>query len=318
MQMAECQTFLPVSWLENFDIKFATKKSLRCAAILLTNIASITWITVNCAKPMMHTILCEKANDQSGEVINRSLSNLFCFTEFQQRHTCFDFLWVNNIQANQKAARQFCQGEAVDCLQNICYSVQNSSFGPVFNMENNTYYHVKKYLYSLNYIFSKQTIRHLVEGFGAFPSEEMEAFVGMNLFQCGEGGFVLAYLVCDGTRDCSDSTNSSDEFYCTCNSLISAQFPCKFTTTNNASKTNCSSLYYSSQTGYCYPFAAIDERTICDAEYFPLFNRAMEKKLFQNGLHFSCGQTIKDKSQFPNMIYTYLSVVLHKTTSITL
>ena len=110
------------------------------------------------------------------------------------------------------------------------------------------------YIYKQNYTFGGYTICNI---------KRSKIKIGLNIFHCKKGGYILQNLVCDENKDCPN--DSSDEDFCICNNRIKnvskTIFSCKVLKINQ-NRTFCTPNYYVGHKGSCDKYDSGDKEIL--------------------------------------------------------
>ncbi len=172
--------YLSSTWLVKFKPKISYD---RCVALLLTNIASTTWIKVKCQTPMLPYILCEKSTVKHVNHSHNKSVNFACVGIFFIMKKCFDLNWVHHNFSKSSSIVllkwKIKNVEDLKQLQNIFHAIPNSFFGPMFHHTFTRFFCVQKYFNFIN--FTTQTHRLVREGYFVNISHTKKLSVAKNI-----------------------------------------------------------------------------------------------------------------------------------------
>ncbi len=140
----------PVKWLHNWQPGVTHGK---CVALLLTNVAMVTWIRVNCEHELLFNILCEKPGKNYSASESAFPNNMTCFRAFLVSEFCFRFIWLVK-ETNTKFRKIFgvshFTSETLHAIEDVCFAIPSSSFGPVVDSYFREFRMITKVLHHLS------------------------------------------------------------------------------------------------------------------------------------------------------------------------
>ena len=141
-------------------------------------------------------------------------------------------------------------------------------------------------------------------GFYLSKYKKFNILIGINLFQCTNGGYILSINICDGVMDCPNDI--SDEEKCSCykqNHTKNASVICKITYFGKMKKV-CSNLYHMTTKGTCQPYknitflksnhSAVSEAVVETEKFICNNGKTVDMMLFDD-LVFDCGPNSEDE-----------------------
>ena len=227
------------------------------------------WISISCNKKIINIVICRKNEKKYNFAESEAAEFTFCnYSTLLMNDKCYGFLW-GTIEG---PSDQFCsafeaKGISADQLiyfKHIFNAVSSVNTFPVLIMQNNFNVQVVK----IQKLFGKLRFINISPENFADNGTHICAFnklkinIGINIFQCKKGGYILHTYVYDGIKDCPN--DNSDEKFCICSEeTISAKinnFCMKMQIRQN--KSYCTSNYYMTVEGICekYDFKTIPHR----------------------------------------------------------
>ena len=106
--------------------------------------------------------------------------------------------------------------DKLDYFYGIFNGVSPTNKFPILSFENNLKLHITK----VHKVFDSLRFTHIlvkgntVSGNYVCSFNKIKIVVGINIFSCKKGGYILSKYVCDGISDCPN--DSSDESMCVC------------------------------------------------------------------------------------------------------
>ncbi len=190
-----------------------------CILMLVANLASPEWINVDCQIPILKHIMCfasslnrSHVHDLTGinNIVKQQKVAKFCpNNSFLVHNKCLFFLWkkTNDSHASTCYVLRAAVLEISD-ITNISQISDATHLSPVSGGSKPN-----------SAMFYFNSFQEKYEAMSVSPKESFficyicvkETQMGLNLFQCTDDIWISALLQCDGTDDCSDS---SDEMYC--------------------------------------------------------------------------------------------------------
>ena len=211
----------------------------RCGALLLYNLASPEWITVDCNKPIGDQVICVIPLTTFNNYTpifetNFKMSDRECV---KRNHTCFVFHWVQwkDVQENKMYHISYSEVSMFSFL----FEAIRVKFPPIFIEEGKWFQTYEQF----NHVYSYQktlVTQSFTEAFSIQKSQMKDIIVGGNLIQCDTKEYISIQFICDGKIDCLDK-EPTDELGCQCNSSVSYSNKCKYLPND---KHTCSAFYF--------------------------------------------------------------------------
>ncbi len=292
-----------VPWLKEFQAEY---KNERCTAILLTNIADMTLIRVNCSEPMLQNIMCQIPKyysiNATGETI---VENDICNNSIKINQVCYLFYWISTCNSTKTKTMANPGKHLTKILQHLHLATPNLRFGPVFDQHCASHFSTQRHIGLVHQtIQADKTNGGFVVNSFQFHATEIHPY----LFKCGEGSFILAYFLCDGQNDCELSKNSSDEASCHCSLADDYNYQCKFINVSSTEQ-KCSEYYYKLHDGECKMYIFLTDksnqsdqpnRSKKSQTYFECDNGKKLEEALVNDLQFDCPTSGKDEQLLLN------------------
>ncbi len=206
-----------------------------CVALTLRDLAEPEFFSIDCSVKIHVNILCSlptqlTSNNTSAQRQTGS-STFFCQRgNVFMNQTCYNFLWQRNCTNKELACFQ-----EIDLLGYLYTAVKVSHFPPIYihNCMTSTprrFYDIVKILFDRN---------SSDEAFCLITNRPSETSITENVFKCEEGSLISAQYVCDGIKNCPDS---SDDMNCECQTDANFRKTCSFFPSISQKK-SCSPLY---------------------------------------------------------------------------
>ena len=230
---------------EDVDLsKFLSLKTLHpskhpCTLLLLTNVAEVKWINVNCLQKMLNQILC-KMNSQKHKT-NYTMNSRFYRTcsrwHITYKDRCLLFIWyeVTSKQINIMCSSVNGIPLSLAQMRNLkfVFSAISSAFPAILITSRYNSDQVIKFSYE-KYVGTYKTFIESISvtkarGFHICSVSKEISFNGSLGYHCKNEGMILFIYLCDGIFDCPN--DQSDEESCSCDILYPIikidQIPCK-------------------------------------------------------------------------------------------
>ena len=232
-----------------------------CTLMLLRNFREPVWTPVDCDVKMLHFTICtfkEKTKSYygTGKV---NLSKLFMCKSINLliNNKCYGFLWNHYWNTTSQYCYDFkarvVSPSEFTSITGIFDAVSSVNFFPRFIFPSNLIFHIIK-IYKL---FNRIQLKHIkkpisiVSGFIPCKFNKVKIRIGINMFYCKKGGYILTQYVCDEHKDCPN--DNSDEDFCMCNKdsyNMKKNILCK-KLKSSQNITKCTSNYYMDKKGIC-------------------------------------------------------------------
>ena len=234
-----------------------------CTIMLLSNMKEPDWIPIPCNENLVNIIICKRIKKNKLEtnyLIGENKS-----TEFYKcrsmtlliNNKCFAFLWRKNGNIFDNDCTYFkARGVSTNKLTyfyHILNAVSSINQFPILIFQNNSQLHILKVHKLFRRLRFTQTLvqNNTVSGNYICTLNKHKIHIGINIFYCRLGGYILKKYICDGYIDCPN--DSSDENMCTCNeehySKNSKNICMKMQRRHNF--THCTHNYFMDITGLC-------------------------------------------------------------------
>ncbi len=290
------QRIFPISEIENV-----------CTMLLLHNLATPQWISINCSEDLLSQAMC-----RIDRRMQSTRTNCYClFFQTGKNSNCFLFVWSKS-RAEQ---RNLCRSHKMETteianIENWLHFLQapNIVLSPLWVRSKSMLLVYNKV--SQTYVTQTGDWKALAnEGWQLCTSGMQDIKVRSGLFSCKNATFIANLYVCDSTVDCPND-DFFDEQHCLCHGTPSNSFKnCKVTSfTNN--KTKCSPLYYTTVNGSCIKFTQLNAECNSTGHILRKVTYTCENGLeiavsLLDDFYSDCGQTADDEP-------IYKSVLIHK------
>ena len=283
-----------------------------CSLLMLSNLAYLEWISINCNEAILSHIVCVKNRtnilDQNDDV-SIIATKRYCDTSaFLHHDSCYLFTWFDGFKRSFLDLNEICRD-----MDMINYNLQNIAmfkrFTFIFNafsvpsftilsrgVTNQfvTLYVFEKYW--LKKYYSKKDVEvHNAKGYIICHRKPKRlTLILENIYKCKSGRFISAILVCDNSNDCADG---EDEKQCTCESF---QPYCKTICKN--SKCSCSYLHYETRDGKCDSYKIPKVRKLSMKEMFMCADGTTIFASQVSDLVSDCGSSADDEEIYKNLL----------------
>ena len=232
----------------------------KCTLILFSNMKEPDWISVSCNQALLNTIICKSENISINvnmvDENNTTAALHFCkLTTILVSTKCYAFLWGQIGNSSDK----FCSKiksigvtmNKITFFSHIFNAVSSEDIFPILILQNDfrvQLVQVHKLFGNLEFtLISKHNVTS--DGIYICAAEKVKIDIGLNIFHCKNGGYILHTYVCDGFRDCPN--DNSDEQICICNnsSFSMKNFCMQLFIKHN--RTQCTTNHFMEVTGIC-------------------------------------------------------------------
>ena len=234
-----------------------------CTLMLLSNMKEPDWISISCNENFVNIIICKRIKHNKHEtnyIIGENKSTEFYMCRSMTlliNNKCYAFLW----RKNEKVFDNFCskfkaKGVSTNKLTyfyHIFAAVSSINQFPLLIFQNNLQLQILKVHKLFGRLRFTQTLveSNTVSGNYICTLNKHKIHIGINIFYCRLGGYILQAYTCDGINDCPN--DSSDENMCTCDeehySKNSNNTCMKMQRRHNI--THCTHNYFMDITGSC-------------------------------------------------------------------
>ena len=226
----------------------------RCILMLLSNLREPDWISTSCEENLLAFTVCRQKGTTKGKyTISKYKSTLLylCKSDHILVHgKCYSFLWnefwnMAGQVCNDFKARAISMKEFIS-FYHIFDAVSSVNMFPSFvilNKKTIQVIHIHK-LFSRVRFTAVQPKNSKASGHVICNFNKKKAFIGINMFKCRKGGYILQRYVCDGIIDCP--IDRSDEEFCICgqNEIFGNETNLCMKLKNNETSTQCTFNYY--------------------------------------------------------------------------
>ena len=259
--------------------------------MLFSNMKEPDWISVSCNKVLLNSIICKSEKKIIGvnviSELDKTTALYFCkLTTILVSGKCYAFLWgqIGN------SSGQFCSKikfrgvtqNRITSFSHIFSAVSSVDTFPILIVQND----FKVQPVQVSKLFGKleftliSTQNSTSNAIHICAAEKVNINIGLNIFHCKKGGYILHTHTCDGVTDCPN--DNSDEQFCICNNrsfnMKKINFCMQLLSRQN--RTQCTSNYFMDITGICKKFEFI--KTINTKESEILSKKKNLKKFVRN------------------------------------
>ena len=240
-----------------------------CTLMLLSNLREPEWIPITCQEKLLHFSIC-KAKKKKILIYNISSStkHICKSTNILVNEKCYIIKWIYFLNTkvdfcSKLNGRGISQNE-FSMLYHIFDSISVIDAFPSIVLQ----YDHKVHIIEIHRFFSRLKFNYIykqkipLSGYVICNIKRTKIKIGINIFHCNKGGYMLHNLVCDKNKDCPN--DNSDEDYCICNEgneNSSKQFFCKVLKINQ-SRTHCTPNYYVGHKGSCDKYDTGDKEIL--------------------------------------------------------
>ena len=175
------------------------KKS--CTALLASNLAEPTWISVQCEDKMFSKVLCRVISKNSASTTKQNKHKFCSPATILKMNSCLEFVW-SDLDPLWKIKEKYLINVSSIHQLTFIFDAMLVTLPPVLvNGKNNT---VQKWHYQkvYNKYYFQQTKRDESNGFLIFLEHTKEFALGMNIYKCSNGTIISYACVCDRIPNC--------------------------------------------------------------------------------------------------------------------
>ena len=199
-----------------------------CTLMLLTNLREPDWISVSCEENLLYFAICTLkgyiaktysiSGNNSTEIYLCKKSNIII------NEKCHSFLWhqsfnplsqfYNDLRVSRISLKEF------SSLYHMFDAVSSINVFPTLIFQEKLQRHAMKVYKLFNKIHVKDIFKEgsVFSGYVISNFNKTKIEIGVNLYHCKRGGYVLHEYVCDGITD--GPNDKSDEESCICNDTL--------------------------------------------------------------------------------------------------
>ena len=247
-----------------------TDEGHNCTLMLLSNLREPDWIPITCQEELLHFSICKaKKKTILTYKISSSIAKYICkSTNILVNEKCYILKWKHFWNTKVNFCSKF-HGRGISrnefsSLYHIFDAVSVIDAFPNIVLQ----YDHKVHIIEITKFFNKPNFNYIINqnstrgGYAICNIERSKIKIGINIFHCKKGGYILQNLVCDENRDCPN--DSSDEDFCICNKgneNSSKAILCKVLKINQ-SVTHCTPNYYVGLKGSCDKYDSGDKEIL--------------------------------------------------------
>ena len=219
-----CPNLTSVKYVSERPTKFYHSKTQLCTLMLLSNLAEPNWILIPCSKKLLNFIMCVRKTSLMNkyDVNENDLKETFKCRLFHVvvNKKCYIILYETS-PVNRKGlcknmdSKPLRENEMEDFNHIFDNVLIEGTYINIF-VENDTNFmfvvKIQKFFGLLS--TRKNTIEKNSDGYHICNFEKIKLTIGLNMYHCKKGGYILTYYICDGIDDCPN--DNSDEEYCIC------------------------------------------------------------------------------------------------------
>ena len=230
---------------------------LSCTMLLISNLATPEWISVDCDEPLLDNIICVNDTFDKDLIITKSSSIFVCPADaILHGESCFKFKWLRNNNKNE----ELCQEDNMKMLStnvdfkkefNYIFEATSVIFPAVLQFDVSlTQVNVYNYEKQHNYLLWNHSKARFDHAKGIYICQGdakiitlMHAY--MNTFKCSSGEYISSSVLSDGINHCKDM---SDELYLNKSKL--------------ANERHCPSLFTKDINGACSVYTKFKKKQV--------------------------------------------------------
>ena len=257
-----------------------------CTLMLLSNLREPDWISVPCDKKLVNTVICKIQKETKDRlIIDNLISSEFHLCQLNTilvNVKCYAFLWGSY----RNMSGQFCSdykargvsSTDITHIYNILNAVSSVNMFPMLFLQNKG----SQIIIQIYKLFGKLRLHHVsvqnstLDGFYICTFHQKKIIIGINMFHCQKGGYILHKYTCDGIKDCPN--DNSDELSCICEKEY---FDSKH-------RSLCMQIKSVLKIPYCTSKYYVDLKGICKKYDF-------KKVGSESGIHYLAENKIKEK-----------------------
>ena len=192
--------------------------------MLLSNLREPDWISVPCDKKLVKTVICKiQKETRDSHIIDDLYSSEYHLCQSNTilgNGKCYAFLWGSY----RNNSGQFCSdykargvsSTDITHIYHILNAVSSVNMFPMLFFQNK----VSQIIVKVYKLFGKLRLHHVsvqnstMDGFHICTFNQRKINIGINMFHCKKGGYILQKYTCNGIKDCPN--DNSDELSCIC------------------------------------------------------------------------------------------------------
>ncbi len=210
----------------NFQRNSIQDKYHLCTAMIVSNLAAIFWVPVNCFKPMIPNIVCTVKSTMELKNSSQNAVQQICSeeqTRFNNR--CFQFWQILYVNDSLQFYNNICHNSLQKARITVFDNDTDKLFQLLFQATN-----VKKLYFISQHNYWETNKITVLQTFGIVKKPVSESIIAngqyflscsmhlrnrstemLSLFLCDNQQYISASFVFDGANDCADQEISSDE-----------------------------------------------------------------------------------------------------------
>ena len=220
-----CTNLSKVKYLARDKLQFhkmPVTSNRSCTLMLLSNLREPDWISVSCNKKLLNTVICKsKEKTKHNHVIDNLVSSELYLCQLNMilvKEKCYAFLWGSYSNMSSQSCSDY-KARGVSSTNNL-YHILNAvssvnKFPKLFLQNEGSLIIIQVYK-----LFGKLRIHHIsaqnysLDGIFICTYSQRKINIGINMFHCKKGGYILHKYICDGIKNCPN--DNSDELSCIC------------------------------------------------------------------------------------------------------
>lgn len=188
----------------------------RCSMLLLSNLATPEWVSINCTGLIVPDIVCEKSGFFPDEKELKAQDLLVCWpTAVMHDNQCFLFLWLEGKSSVSSYSPRMCSFGRITTIVmktlQFIFDAVSTPFPPLLSPGTHSSFSYRKYFNKYCYESSSSQ----VEGYHMCGSDliQLDESVMANMFKCMDGSHVSLVYICDERTHCP-GRHLVDELHC--------------------------------------------------------------------------------------------------------
>ena len=253
-----------------------TNEADNCTLMLLSNLREPGWVPVNCKENLLHFSIC-KASKKTDPVFHVSKRMYLCkSTNLLWNEKCYILRWNNTWNTKNRVCGKFHERRIsrneFDTLHHIFDVILSvDAFSRIILQEEHKLLIIKMFKLFENLHFEYNHKQNFTDsGYTVCKTPKSQIKIGINIFHCKMGGYILQKYVCDEKTD--GPNDRSDEDLCICNEINKDTLKNIFCNVLkiHQSITYCMANYYVGTKGVCKKYDLNDknilENLLCSSD----------------------------------------------------
>ena len=179
--------------------------------MVITNLATPEWITINCNESLTTDFMCYFENEKEPTITDRLTSVIFNANCIIKEGICFVFHWVQSNYTRNQCDKSLKHLNDIKSFK-FLFDAIRARISPILYF--NCKWKLTYQKYAGVYDFKVEKTNENFDGFVVSKLNPVsEIIVGLNIFRCGKDLLISIILVCNGHNDCPEH-DPLDEMEC--------------------------------------------------------------------------------------------------------